>query len=129
MAWLAVSRMYNIESAKEGITTNMGFVLLHIDDKEGTPATKIAPLMGMEPRSLTRMIAKMEALSLVYRRSDPNDKRISLIVPTPKGLEVKAVARDVVITFNKSVRNRISPEKLDVFFEVIDEINAITQPS
>ncbi|MEM8889552.1 MAG: MarR family transcriptional regulator, partial [Bacteroidota bacterium] len=48
--WLAISRMYNVPSQLEGITTNIGFVLLHIDDKIGTPATKIAPMMGMEPR-------------------------------------------------------------------------------
>lgn len=147
MAWLAISKMYNTASAEaherykhseearkfnmdtesEGITTNMGFVLLHIDDQEGTPATKIAPLMGMEPRSLTRMLKKMESDGFIYRQADPSDGRIARIFPTEKGLQIKSIAKEVVITFNKEVASRIPEEKLNVFFEVIDDIHDILQ--
>ncbi|MEZ4687190.1 MAG: MarR family transcriptional regulator [Bacteroidia bacterium] len=147
MAWLSISKMYNIVSAKAheayresaiaqkfgmdkagtGITTNVGFVLLHIDVEAGTPSTKIASLMGMEPGSLTRMVKKMEADGLIYRKDDPCDKRISLIFPTEKGMQVRAIAREVVIDFNKEVQSRIPEEKLTIFFEVIDELNDITQ--
>lgn len=146
MAWLSISKMYNIASAEAheayreselarkfgmdkkgtGITTNVGFVLLHIDVEVGTPSTKIASLMGMEPGSLTRMVKKMEAEGFIYRKSDPNDKRISLIFPTEKGMQIRAIAREVVIEFNKEVQSRISEEKLNAFFEVIDELNDIT---
>lgn len=127
MAWLAISRMYNNEAGKGGINTNMGFVLLHIDDENGTPATKIAPLMGMEPRSLTRMLANMEESGLIYRRPDPNDGRMVRIFPTEFGLEVKAVSKEVVISFNKALYNTIPKEKLDAFFEVIDTIHEVVK--
>ena len=52
--WHAISRMYNQQAIKYDITTSIGFVLLNIDSHEGTPATKIAPLMGLEARSLTK---------------------------------------------------------------------------
>ncbi|HMG89981.1 MAG TPA: hypothetical protein VK589_07970, partial [Chryseolinea sp.] len=54
-AWHAISRMYNQQAGKHEITTSIGFVLLNIHS-DGTPATKIAPLMGLEARSLTRML-------------------------------------------------------------------------
>lgn len=66
-AWHAISRMYNQQAVKYGITTSIGFVLLNINSKEGTPATKIAPLMGLESRSLTRMLKSMEEKGLIYK--------------------------------------------------------------
>ncbi|MDB4286113.1 MarR family transcriptional regulator [bacterium] len=128
MAWLAISRMYNSEASQSGIiNTSMGFVLLHIDDNQGTPATKIAPLMGMEPRSLTRMLANMEEKKLVYRQPDEHDRRMVRIFPTEFGLEIKAVAKAVVIDFNKELYENISIEKLETFFEVLDSIREITK--
>ncbi|MFK7971640.1 MAG: MarR family winged helix-turn-helix transcriptional regulator [Bacteroidia bacterium] len=147
MAWLAISKMYNVASAEAheayigseiakkhgmdnpgaGITTNMGFVLLHIDPEEGTPSTKIASLMGMEPGSLTRMVKKMEKDGFIYRQNDPKDGRIARIFPTEKGLHVRAIAREVVINFNKTLAAHIPEEKLNTFFEVIDDIHDILQ--
>ena len=54
-SWYNISRMYNMVASKFGGSMAIGYVLLNID-KEGTPSTKLAPKMGMEPRSLTRMI-------------------------------------------------------------------------
>lgn len=125
ITWLAISRMYNNIAQQEGINTNIGFVLLHIDDEKGTPATKIAPMMGMESRSLTRMLAKMEDQGLIRREQDPTDGRMVRIFPTDLGLQAKAISKDVVISFNKDIYNAIPEEKLDVFFEVIDQINEV----
>ncbi|HZX73006.1 MAG TPA: MarR family transcriptional regulator, partial [Cyclobacteriaceae bacterium] len=54
-AWHAIARMYNQQALKYGGTMSIGFALLNIHGDEGTAATKIAPLMGLEPRSLTRL--------------------------------------------------------------------------
>ncbi len=117
--------MYNSLAQKIGITTNIGFVLLHIDEREGTPATKIAPLMGMESRSLTRMLARLEEKDLIYRQADDYDKRMVRIFLTEEGLKKKARSKEVVIGFNKEVYSSIPQEKLDTFFEVIDQIHEI----
>jgi MarR family transcriptional regulator, organic hydroperoxide resistance regulator len=59
-SWLAVSKLYN-ELAKEyDSTLAMAFVLLAIDDQAGTPVTKIAPRIGMEPNSLSRLLNSLE---------------------------------------------------------------------
>ena len=44
-AWHSISRMYNQQALKYDGTMSMGFALLNIHSEEGTPATKIAPLM------------------------------------------------------------------------------------
>lgn len=122
VCWHAISRMYNAEAIQNDITTSIGFVLLNIDQEAGTPATKIAPLLGLEARSLTRILKSMEEKNLIYKVSDPNDKRLVRIFLTEKGLEKKEVSRLTVKQFNHKVREQIPQEELDVFFKVCGRI-------
>lgn len=122
-AWHAISRMYNQQASKHDLTTSIGFVLLNIHSEEGTPATKIAPLMGLEARSLTRMLKTMEEKKLIYREPDLIDKRSVRIFMTPMGKRKKEVSRETVLSFNNKVRELLSESKLKIFFEVMNEIN------
>ncbi|MCS6822690.1 MAG: MarR family transcriptional regulator [Cytophagaceae bacterium] len=125
VAWHAISRMYNEQASKYGYTAAVGFVLLNIDAQNGTPATKIAPELGMESHSLSRMLKKMEQDKLIYRKPDKSDKRLVKIFLTEKGKENKEIAKRVVKKFNTVVREEVPEEKLQVFFEVIAKINNI----
>lgn len=125
MCWHAIYRMYNQQAVKHESTTSMAFVVLNIDPTEGTPATKIAPLMGLESRSLTRMLKSMEEKGFIYRQKDPNDGRSVRIFLTEKGQEKRRVSRETVIRFNEVIRQSIAVEKLDVFFEVVTKINQL----
>ena len=127
VCWHAISRMYNTEAAKSGITTSIGFVLLNIDQQQGTPATKIAPLLGLEARSLTRILKSMEDEGLIYKVSDARDKRLVRIFLTEKGLEKKEISRQTVKHFNYKVREEVSQEDLDVFFKVCAQVQGMIE--
>ena len=122
-AWHSISRMYNTYAAQYDMTMAVGYVLLNIDIEKGTPATKIAPLLGMEPRSLVRMLKNLEERGLIRREVDGSDKRFVRITLTESGKAKREQAREGVITFNQIVRENIAPEKLTVFLDVIKEIN------
>ncbi|PVY39261.1 MarR family winged helix-turn-helix transcriptional regulator [Pontibacter virosus] len=122
VCWHAISRMYNTEAAKNDITTSIGFVLLNINQEAGTPATKIAPLLGLEARSLTRILKSMEEKGLIYKVSDDKDKRLVRIFLTEKGLEKKEVSRQTVLHFNRKVQETIPQEELNTFFRVSERI-------
>lgn len=126
-AWHAIARMYNQQASKQNITTSIGFVLLNISSKDGTPATKIAPLMGLEARSLTRVLKNMESKGLIYRSPDPNDRRSVRIFLTDEGKRKKEVSRETVLRFNEKIRNEISEKDLHTFFRVITEVNRIIE--
>lgn len=121
--WHAIARMYNQQAAKHDITMSMGFVLLNINSDEGTPATKIAPLMGLEARSLTRLLKSMEEKGLIYREPDKIDKRLVRIVLTKEGKKKRDRSKETVLRFNEAVREQLSNDKLEVFFEVLQHIN------
>ena len=123
VAWHAISRMYNAQAAKYDITTSIGFVLLNIDQENGTPATKIAPLLGLETRSLTRILRSMEEKGLIYKQADQQDKRSVRIFLTPEGLQKKEISRQTVRHFNLKIREKVSQTQLDVFFKVVGQIN------
>lgn len=121
--WHAIARMYNQQAVKYDATMSMGFCLLNIHSEEGTHATKIAPMMGLEARSLTRLLKSMEEKGLIYRDADASDKRLVRILLTKQGKEKKEKARESVLKFNDSIRTIISQPKLNVFFEVLQDIN------
>lgn len=124
-AWHAISRMYNQQAAEEGFTTAIGFVLLNINSKEGTPATKIAPLIGLETRSLTRMLKTMEEKGLIFKQADPVDKRSVRIFLTEEGKQKKEISVQSVKRFNLEVRAELSEAELESFFGVIAKIQKV----
>ncbi len=123
--WLAIQKMYNSLGANAHITHSNGFVLLNIDPESGTPATKIAPLMGMEARSLSRMLKTMEDENVIYRKDDNADKRKVIICLTEEGKRKREIAREVVRDFNAEIRQSIPTEQLSAFLETIRKIAEI----
>lgn len=125
--WHAISRMYYNYGTPYEVTASTGFVLLNIDAEKGTPATKIAPMLGMESRSLTRMLKTMEEKGWVYRQKDPQDGRSVRICLTNLGREKREISRRAVKTFNKKVRSRVTSEEMDTFFKVLSHVNEVTE--
>ena len=123
--WQAVARMYNEEAKHFGATMAVGFTLLSIDPKTGTPSTSLGPKMGMEATSLSRILKSMEEKGLIERRPNPDDGRGVLIHLTDFGLEKRNDSKDVVLRFNEVVKSQVSKNQLDGFFEVIEVINKL----
>ena len=121
--WHAISRMYNIYAAPQDMTMSMGYVLLNIDIENGTPATKIGPSIGMEPRSLTRMLKTLEENGWISRRTDPKDKRFVNVFLTELGKEKRNFARAGVLEFNERIMQSVTKEELESFLNVVEKIN------
>ena len=123
--WLAVAKMYNEEAKNYGSTMAMGFTLLSIDPKTGTPSTALGPKMGMEATSLSRILKSLEEKGFIERKPNPDDGRGVLIHLTPSGLEKRNLSKNAVLCFNDMVRENVSEEKMKAFFEVTDTINKL----
>jgi MarR family transcriptional regulator, organic hydroperoxide resistance regulator len=124
-AWHAISRMYNQQAAGEGFTTAIGFVLININSKEGTPATKIAPMMGLETRSLTRMLKNMEEKGLIFKKPDLVDKRSVRIFLTEEGKRKKEISVNTIREFNEQIREVVTESELQNFFKVFEKIQLV----
>lgn len=124
--WLAVSKMYSELAQDHDATAVQALTLLKIDPKEGTRSTNLGPKMAIEPTSLTRIIKLLEDNGYIYKEKTTNDKREVIIKLTDKGLINRNLSKEVVVNFNKKVVERISPEKMAIFKEVMQDILKIT---
>ncbi|NOZ46750.1 MAG: MarR family transcriptional regulator [Chlorobi bacterium] len=118
---LALMRMYNLIASQNGITQSLGYVLVNIG-KNGTPATKIAPLMGMGITSLSRLLNKMEKEGYVYRTRDKKDKRVVIISLTDKGISLRKQVKKTVVDFNNKIINKIPASEMKIFMSVFNTI-------
>lgn len=123
--WHKIARMYNSQASKLGGSMAMGFILLNID-KNGSPSTSLGPKMGMESRSLTRILRSMEELDLVERVHGEEDRRNVFIHLTEKGRKMRASSKATVIKYNQYLQDHIPAKKLETFFEVMGMINNMT---
>lgn len=123
--WQAVARLYNEEAKQYDLTMAIGFSLLSIDPKKGIPSTSLGPKMGMESTSLSRILKAMEDKGYIYRAPNPDDGRGVLIFLTPLGFKQREASKQVVLQFNKVVREHACEEDLGGFFRTIDVINQL----
>ncbi len=126
LLWHSISNIYNRIAQDFELTQTTGYVLLNID-KDGTPATSIAPLMGMKATSLSRVLRNMEDEDLICRKKEPSDKRLVKIYLTAKGELKKEIAKKVVVDFNEFIISRLSKKDLDNYFKFMNSINEITE--
>ncbi|WP_375584694.1 MarR family winged helix-turn-helix transcriptional regulator [Cyclobacterium xiamenense] len=125
--WHSISRIYNQEAQKEGITASMGFVLINIHSQEGTAATKIAPMMGLESRSLTRILKSMEERKLIVRQPDALDKRSVRIILTELGKQKKLAAVKTIKAFNEKMKSSLTETELNSFFALFNKIHRVIE--
>lgn len=123
--WQAVAKSYNEQAAKHESTMAMAMALLYIDYEKGIPSTALGPSMGMEATSLSRILKNMEDKGLIFREKNPDDGRSVIIKLTDLGKEKREVSKKSVYKFNQTVKEHISEEKINHFFEVAEVINKL----
>jgi DNA-binding MarR family transcriptional regulator len=125
-SWHSLTRMYNQLAVQNGFSQAIGYVLIHIE-KEGSPATKIAPQLGMEPTSLSRLLKKMERTGLIYKQIDPTDKRIVRIYLTEEGNHKRKLAKQTILAFNEKVLTKFDNNDIANLIGVLKGIKDCAQ--
>ena len=122
-SWIEIFKFYNEQNSKEIGTLSTAFVLMTINEKFGTQVTKIAPRMGMEPNSLSRLLKSLEEKEFVFKRKDTKDKRKVYICLTENGLKLRNIAAERLFSLEKSIKDKISTTDLSAFYKVTDAIS------
>ena len=126
-SWIEIFKFYNEQNSKEIGTLSTAFVLMTINEKFGTQVTKIAPRMGMEPNSLSRLLKSLEEKELVFKRKDNKDKRKVYICLTENGLKLRNIAAERLFSLEKNIKDKISHTDLSSFYNVTDAISEIIE--
>ena len=69
------------------------------------------------------ILSLMEKNELIKRESVPYDARLKKITLTQKALDVQTVVNKAVSRFERTMKQNISDEELEIFFRVLNKIN------
>lgn len=126
IVWQTMANRYNQIVTEFGITQSIGYLLINIDEKEGTTVSKAASLLGLKSTSLSRMLSQLESMGLIYRESNPGDKRSVKIYLTDLGKEKRHQARVVVRQFNNYLNEHIKESDKQYLIDMLEKINQLT---
>jgi DNA-binding MarR family transcriptional regulator len=126
IVWQTVANRYNLLVADFGITQSIGYLLINIDEEEGTTVSQAAALLGLKSTSLSRMLNQLEQTGLIYRESNKGDKRSVKIYLTPLGKEKRHQARAVVKQFNNYLNDHINEADKQYLTDMLKKINQLT---
>src|SRR6195952_5825123 len=119
IVWQTVANRYNQLVVEFGITQAIGYLLINIDEKEGTTVSQAAALLGLKSTSLSRMLRQLEESGLIYRESNEGDKRSVKIYLTELGKEKRQLARGLVKQFNNYLNKHISEHDKEYLTEML----------
>jgi DNA-binding MarR family transcriptional regulator len=126
IVWQTMANRYNQIVTEFGITQSIGYLLINIDEQEGTTVSKAASLLGLKSTSLSRMLKQLEKMGLIYRELNPGDKRSVKIYLTDLGKEKRHMARGVVKQFNNYLNTHINDSDKQYLIEMLEKINQLT---
>ena len=125
-AWQNIFNRYNQVAASFGITQAIGYMLININDEEGTAVSEIASLLGIKATSLSRMLKNMEESGLIYREVSNADKRSVSVKLTQLGKEKKQLAKGVVRNFNEYLDEHFTKKEKQQFINLLIKLNELT---
>ncbi|MBE7178282.1 MAG: MarR family transcriptional regulator [Mucilaginibacter polytrichastri] len=126
VVWQTIANRYNQIASGIGITQSIGYLLINIDEIEGTTVTGVAQLLGLKSTSLSRMLASLEEQQLIYREPGLLDKRQVKVYLTEKGRQKRQLARGVVKQFNEYLNANIAEEDREKLIGLLKNINELT---
>ena len=132
ITWQNIANKYNQLASEFDITQAIGYLLINIDEQEGTTVSEVAALLGLKSTSLSRIINNLVKEKLIYRESHLTDKRSVKLFLTDKGKEKRHLARVVVKKFNDYLNSHLlENDKIQLVksLKIINEITTNYKPN
>lgn len=96
--------------------------ILAICNNPGKSQEWLAQHICLNKSNITRHLSHLEQNGYIQRKSDDHDKRILLVYPTAKMLEILPEARKIVERWNGYIAQDFSAEELKLFHSMLDRM-------
>lgn len=106
-----------------GVTVEEAILLYMLQARTNQILQNIAIATGKNKSVIMRMIDSLQEKGLVTRTVNPQDRRENLLAITEAGEEIVARSREIENSLSQELLKDIPTDKLEVFFEVLDEIS------
>jgi DNA-binding MarR family transcriptional regulator len=96
-------------------------VFQYLDDT-GTTVSLLAERAQVTKQAMAELVHHLEAHGYVTRVPDPNDRRAKLVLPTDRGHEVLAIARQLVPELEERVSGILGADRVHALKADLDAI-------
>lgn len=104
------------------ITTGQYNALNQLEEHGAMTQKSLAELLKKEQATVARSLERLVQRGLVTRTPDPKDRRANIVEVTPEASQLLSEIEPVVAQRQMQVAEGISEEALDVFFDVLAQI-------
>lgn len=102
----------------------LGNIVRLLEENDGkVTVSMLAKKMNQSMPGVSQKASALEEDGFVKRAGDKNDRRVTYISLTPKGQEM---VQETLRSFMNRIQNvleQLGPEKVDLAFEIMDELN------
>ena len=96
-----------------GLHPGQDLLLAEVWESPGLRLTTLAERLGVEPPTVTRMVARLERGGLVERRRDPDDGRAGLVFATPRSRLLEAGVRRAWASLEAALGSAHPPDEVE----------------
>jgi DNA-binding MarR family transcriptional regulator len=104
---------------RHGLTLAQWGLLRRLWVQDGRSQVELQNLLQVEPSSITGLVQRLERLGLVYRQTDPVDKRVRRVYLTEEGYAREPLARHLAEEVNAQALRDFTPEERQAFFQML----------
>ena len=124
----AVRHRHAAALADLGLHPGQDLLLAELWRHPGSRIGALAERLGVEPPTVTRMVARLERGGLVERRADPDDGRALLVHPTQRSRLLEAGVRRAWTALEEAVAEAVPPAEAERFVGQLAAVAARLRP-
>ena len=109
------------ERGHGAVRQSHGAVFQYLDDT-GTTVSVLAERAQMTKQAMAELVQHLETHGYVVRVPDPTDRRAKLVQPTERGLEVFAIAQELVPELEDQIRQVIGADRVQALWNDLEAI-------
>ena len=119
------ARKYRNEKLeKYGFRGNQYYFLLIVSRHPGVSQDALVQRVAMDKGNVARQLANLEENGYIYRQADDQDRRLTNVFPTEKGLEATDEIREVLHQWNRIISEGLTPEEKTVLYSAMEKMLA-----
>lgn len=115
---------FNQQVTAHGLTYPRARALLRLARKQNMPQSELACELELEQATMVRLLDRMEENGLIERHADAGDRRVKLIVLTPRGEEQAVLVKTIGENLRAQVFTGIDPQELRTAVALLERIAA-----
>ncbi|MDY6863845.1 MAG: MarR family transcriptional regulator [Thermodesulfobacteriota bacterium] len=109
--------------SKYGLTTKQYGVLIRLWEEDGLPQKELGSRLYTDGATITGIIDRMERESLVVRKKDGNDRRLTKVYLTIKGHKLKNELKQEIFELNKIILEKLTHEEVRQLKRLIKKLS------